>query len=60
MERDCPCDGILICRGGWIWSARCWLLNICPECEQTWMTPGEHWPVSTCAARRRKSTRKEK
>lgn len=33
-----------------IWRLWCWILNICPKCEQI-LVPGfptNHWPVSKC------------
>ena len=31
-----------------LWRLWCWLVGICPECEQTWRMPGKHYPVSRC------------
>lgn len=31
-----------------IWRAWCWLLNICPWCEQTYMYGTRHWPNAKC------------
>jgi hypothetical protein len=31
-----------------IWRFWCWLLQICPKCEQTLMYQGKHYPISRC------------
>lgn len=31
-----------------IWRLYCWWLNICPECENTYMYWTKHFPISKC------------
>lgn len=39
------------------WVIWCWLLNICPACEQTYMYADRHWPVSKCQKSKTKGER---